>query len=291
MAAVEKLAKDHEEERLAWETQLRTERANVEADLERELGTMAADREAERAGWALERERLREEAAADLEQERVQQRQRLTAVKEEHDMALSRAEALRQAALQEHALQLEEAGRRASQQVALAVREKGSQEERLAHAERELEEQMRLNEVLQDRVLQLQGAADAAAKRAGDMEADMQAAVSGLEEKLRRGAEERRALEIASSSLKLEIQRKTAAHQRLLQVFPDSLSRARALSLSLSPPSPRYPPLSCSFFLSLLLFLSLLRARALCREGLGSGGTRRETPPEATHVLGAAGAE
>jgi len=252
------MSADHDEERLAWETQLRTERANVEADLERELSTMAADREAERAGWALERERLREEAASDLVQERAQERQRLTALREDHELALSRAEALRQAAQQEHVLQLEEAGRRASEQVAVAVHARESLEERLDEAERELKEQVRLNALLQDEVSQLQGATDAQAKRAGDMEA----AVSGLEEKLRRGAEERRALEIASSSLKLEIERKNAAHQRLLQVFPVSPPNS-------SCPHP-HPPLLRARALSSL-------ARAPCRSGLARGGTRNPT--------------
>ena len=201
-----RMTADHDEERLAWETQIRTERENALADVERERGAMAADREAELASWAIERERLREGGAAAVEQEREHERQRLAALKQEHEQDLMRVEALKEAAQQEHALE-----------VAAARRAKQTLEAQLQVQTRELQAQLEQNALIQDQLTRLQAARDDAAAKQGAKEAEMQAAVLGLEDKLRRGAEERRALEIACSSVKLELERRVAAHQRLLQ--------------------------------------------------------------------------
>jgi len=241
-------AAEEEARRAEHSAQLQAVRAEHLAELQRERNGMDAELEAQRASSAIEldsaRERFRQELAEALEQERGAEGVRAAALRQSHD--LQREEAAVNAAVLTQRIAALAQEKEDLEQKLSAVGSKCSDlqarllesEEGLKHVQEQLTSE-RLD--WQDRLAQMETQSQArslheqqhhtqlgeAEQRAANVAAELAVALQGLstkeaevvslEDKLQRGADERRALQVAVQSVKTQLARREASLQRLLR--------------------------------------------------------------------------
>lgn len=249
-----RLIADREEERMLQTANTEVERCSHLSHLQRERTSIEGDREAERAIWAMERERHSQDLAAALESERSSYKQRALATQQEHEIERQDAAAAAQrlseqvgAALHDSqaattaAQSLQQKLSTAHQQIAEQQDQVRQHQQRAEQVQQQVESErlqmlQRLTEVeaarecvvfkLQEQAEHLDTAAHrqaateadllAARDTLGSKEVEMEANTKSLEDKIRRGAEERRALERLHTDVKALLCRRQAAHDRLL---------------------------------------------------------------------------
>jgi hypothetical protein len=204
---------EHEEELLAQVREFEEKLACLQLEAERERNLIEADREGERATWAMERERMRKDLAAALELERSTASAAAFEAQQAHDKAHHELCQNLQAVQDK----LRESERRLEQVVAERTAVEAEWKKKLASA---------------------QEGWDAVRGTLDSSEAELKSMVSALEEKNKRGAEERRALEVAAHANRCSLARALAAHQRLLDEQRQTRTRLSSTPLLCSIVSP-----------------------------------------------------